>query len=1083
MIINNETKKLSRNRKRRIERKNKMSDDMKLLLNKIKSEKKKKNKNFDKIKQLEILLVNIKYVNDPEKLNNALKELNKIQVIDKNLHEIKNEILQDYIGVFEMVGNLKIGDQIRQTHIRFRNMDDFEAYINSIDQDYDSDDSIFNGYIDKINTPQFNKVNRSQYGNGCSFDKIILEYRGNNCYIPTKGYCFVKCINFLTGQDYKNKYLEFIRNEKRRSNIMTKARIQPFCRANNINIGYFDGNGVYPRSITNRDSALYLYDNHFCLIWKSEGVSFKQAIKEIDDNFKKVDNYITEENVNSHFKYEFIPKKIESHLTNFIVYDLETHNTNRAKPYNMTFYRLSKIAGRYHRDPTPEELQKSINDTIAFMGDDCINNALDYLLKLKGEERKVNNKIVEYNLQLHAHNGSGFDTWIILNNLRCDKHIVGDIIKNGKGIIEMKVFNGLIYKNNKQIPQYLHFRCGMTHLNYSLKKLGRTFKLPKELLKTEMDHGEITGDNYKNKKDIWLPYVKNDVLCTAYSYARYIKAMEEITGFSMKDCLSLPGLGWKYFNSLRTEEDEPIYTYNDKYMRWFVRQSIKGGRVSAFNQYYKSKHCDDILEIINKELAVKGTVYNTIEAYIEYKNKYFKKFEKEYENQFDDYRDEDIDEKEKYINEKLSQLSIHQLIKQIKLEELLWGFDATSLYPSAMWDGKSIYPRIETGYSFTRDMNKILVHRFNNQNFTQGSAILKIKYYNPKNLIVQHLPIKEKEKKIEINRMRNGYIIDTLTSVDIQEIVKIGGKVVEIYEGVIYRENFKVSPFRRVVDILFKLRQKYKDENNEVMQLLVKLLMNSLYGEQIRKDIEEKFACKSEMWMQTEYDERVKDYWKISNINYIVKMIDDEGLEDEIKKINTMPLHLGAFVLSNSKRIMNNFIHAINGFYTNDVYYTDTDSLYIENKHWDKLSRAGLVGKNLLQGKNDYKDGGIFYGLFLAPKIKYCLTINKYGVIDEHKTFKGFSNVSDNLNRKEYFKMADGDKLVAKVPLSWKKSFSQGVVIPHKMRNCHYCKKDILCDICDELVNQRKEFSANLNELKREKPNDCGHMLPKYIIN
>ena len=52
----------------------------------------------------------------------------------------------------------------------------------------------------------------------------------------------------------------------------------------------------------------------------------------------------------------------------------------------------------------------------------------------------------------------------------------------------------------------------------------------------------------------------------------------------MKDCLILPGLGWKYFNSLRTEGDEPIYTYNDKYMRWFVRQSLKGGRVCAFNQ-------------------------------------------------------------------------------------------------------------------------------------------------------------------------------------------------------------------------------------------------------------------------------------------------------------------------------------------------------------------------------------------------------------------------------------------------------------------------------------------------------------------
>ena len=134
MIINNENKKLSRNRKRRIDRKNKLNDDMKILINKIKSEKRKRNKNLDKIKQLEILLVNIKYANDPNKLQSALKELNKIQVVNKNLHEIKQEILQDYEGEFEMVGNLKVGDQIRQTQIRFRNISDYEAYINSIDE-------------------------------------------------------------------------------------------------------------------------------------------------------------------------------------------------------------------------------------------------------------------------------------------------------------------------------------------------------------------------------------------------------------------------------------------------------------------------------------------------------------------------------------------------------------------------------------------------------------------------------------------------------------------------------------------------------------------------------------------------------------------------------------------------------------------------------------------------------------------------------------------------------------------------------------------------------------------------------------
>ena len=513
----------------------------------------------------------------------------------------------------------------------------------------------------------------------------------------------------------------------------------------------------------------------------------------------------------------------------------------------------------------------------------------------------------------------------------------------------------------------------MTHLNYKLEKLGKNFKLQKELLKTEMDHDKIDGNNYKNKINEWLPYVKNDVLCTAFSYARYCKAMEELTGFSMKDCLSVPGLGLKYLNSLRTEEDEPIYTYNDKYMRWFVRQAAYGGRVCSFNQYYKSKISDDILKTIKKELNLdeKTNVYDTIKAYMKYKNNHFKTIKDEYEKKFNVYRDINEEEMKEYINKKLNQLPIHQILQQLSLIDLMWDFDCNSLYPSAMWDPKSIYPRIETGYAFTKDMNEELVEKFNNQTFTKGSATLKVKYYYPKNLIVQHLPVKEKVNKIEVNRMRNGYITQILTSVDIQEIVRIGGKVIEIYEGIIYKKNFKVSHFRRVFEKLSKLRQKYKDENNEIMQMLVILIMNSLYGEFLRKEILESYQCKSEMWTMAEYDERVLDYQKINYGNYIVKMKDDEGLEDEVKKANTLPLQLAVFILSNSKRIMNNFIHAIVGFYSNDVYYTDTDSLYIENKHWNKLDEAGLVGKNLLQGKNDYgPDAGIWYALFFAPKIK-----------------------------------------------------------------------------------------------------------------
>ena len=40
------------------------------------------------------------------------------------------------------------------------------------------------------------------------------------------------------------------------------------------------------------------------------------------------------------------------------------------------------------------------------------------------------------------------------------------------------------------------------------------------------------------------------------------------------------------------------------------------------------------------------------------------------------------------------------------------NFDAINLYPSAMWDNESIYPRIETGYPFTPDMNDEIVKKF-----------------------------------------------------------------------------------------------------------------------------------------------------------------------------------------------------------------------------------------------------------------------------------------------------------------------------------------------------------------------------------
>ena len=130
--------------------------------------------------------------------------------------------------------------------------------------------------------------------------------------------------------------------------------------------------------------------------------------------------------------------------------------------------------------------------------------------------------------------------------------------------------------------------------------------------------------------------------------------------------------------------------------------------------------------------------------------------------------------------------------------------------------------------------------------------------------------------------MRNGCIVDVLTSVEIQEILKVGGRVIEIYEGVFYRKNFKTSPFRKIEEKLFASRQKFKVEGNESMQELVKLITNNLYGSQIRKNFNEFHKCRSEHWMQTEYDDSVLDYRNLSNGNDIVKLKKDDGLDDNL---------------------------------------------------------------------------------------------------------------------------------------------------------------------------------------------------------
>ena len=126
--------------------------------------------------------------------------------------------------------------------------------------------------------------------------------------------------------------------------------------------------------------------------------------------------------------------------------------------------------------------------------------------------------------------------------------------------------------------------------------------------------------------------------------------MEEMTGFGLKKSLTLPSLANKYVFKLRDENDETVYTYNHKYVRWFEKQSIKGRRCSALNQYHNSIISDEVFNNFSNDLNVKDSICEILDKYFEYENKHRKKMETEYDSQTKDYGDVNENEKTEYIS-------------------------------------------------------------------------------------------------------------------------------------------------------------------------------------------------------------------------------------------------------------------------------------------------------------------------------------------------------------------------------------------------------------------------------------------------
>ena len=161
-------------------------------------------------------------------------------------------------------------------------------------------------------------------------------------------------------------------------------------------------------------------------------------------------------------------------------------------------YLLKKIPGKNRGHITDREYETCRNYCFVFKGTDSVNETLDYVSRIKGEAKRVNNKIVKFILYLFAHKGSGFDSYVVLINLPQRRTDVS-LIKNGSGIVFLRKLNGSV-DQKKGFPQKVPSRCGLLHIKDSSKNIGKSYTLQSCLLKQELEHDEIYEDTWEEKE-------------------------------------------------------------------------------------------------------------------------------------------------------------------------------------------------------------------------------------------------------------------------------------------------------------------------------------------------------------------------------------------------------------------------------------------------------------------------------------------------------------------------------------------------------------------------------------------------------
>jgi len=333
--------------------------------------------------------------------------------------------------------------------------------------------------------------------------------------------------------------------------------------------------------------------------------------------------------------------------------------------------------------------------------------------------------------------------------------------------------------------------------------------------------------------------------------------------------------------------------------------------------------------------------------------------------------------------------------------EELYVYDVNSLYPSQM---ESQLMPINHPTLFYGDVRKVDPNAF---------GFFYCKITAPENL--EH-PILQTHIKTN-NGMRTiaplGVWFDMLFSKEIDNAMKYGYKF-EIIWGYTFKSGII---FKDYVNTLYKLRSDYPKSNP--INYIAKLLLNSLYGRFGMIDQFPEIIIFNNLKEMNVFIEKFSgDIIDIIELGdkILVKYISDDTKTSTMLYANlethNVNISIASCITGYSRIHMTQFKNNIDF----KLYYSDTDSIYIDRPLLSDIVNSKILGKMKLENVLDK-------AIFLAPKVYYLETINGKIIYK----IKGLSHDIE-LNKIDFEKLLFKESTLEKFQTKWIKKLSKGQI-------------------------------------------------------